>query len=374
MRLKSLSFRNFRNLHDAQVVDIPDAPLLVAAAPNATGKTNFLEAISILLRGKSFRASHEECVAWGEDFFLVQGGVDGREGVAQLSVQYHTLSRKLRIEQDTNPISPILLYSNYPFVLFLPDDTFLFHRGPALRRNFLNNALTTSTQYVSALVQYHRALRQRNAALKGATSLEDTSAWTSVLVEHAAIIWAQREALAQYLNNHVAGMLGTLLQIPGELSIQLSKGVPDGDDFQQALEGAWAQERRYGYTVYGPHRDDLEVAVDGRSVRSALSRGQIRALVISLKVVVYQFMKQVGGIAPLLLFDEVLSELDPHKQKRLFDSLPSSQVLLTCTDLPKGVRQRSDVYLLDIRELTEVKKQTMPASQVLVTEEMRTPA
>lgn len=373
MKLQSLSFRNFRNLRDVQVVDIPDAPLLIAVAPNATGKTNFLEAVSMLLRGKSFRARHEECVRWGEDFFLVQGSVEGREGANRLSVQYHTSSRKLRIEQDTSPISPILLYANYPFVLFLPDDTFLFHRGPVARRNFLNNALTARAQYMSALVQYHRALRQRNTALKDAEAPQDIEVWTSVIVEHAAVVWAQREALAQYLNNHLLNTASDFLQMPDDLVVRLSKGIPDNKELQEALNAAWSQERRYKYTIYGPHRDDLEVLVDGRPARQVLSRGQVRALVIALKMVVYQFMKQVGGVTPLILFDEVLSELDPKKQKLLFDILPGSQMLLTCTELPEGVRQRSDVYLLNMEDIT-AEKPTAQVAQVPVTEELRTPA
>lgn len=372
MRLTSFSVRNFRNLRDAQVVDIPDAPLLVAAAPNATGKTNFLEAISVLLRGKSFRASHEKCVRWGEDFFLVQGEVEGREGTAQLAVQYHTLSKKLRIEQDTSPISPVLLYTNYPFVLFLPDDTFLFQRGPGVRRNFLNNALTMSTQYVSALVQYHRALRQRNAALKDAVAMTDVESWTSLLIEHADVVWSQRELLVQYINEHAPELATSFLRAPGPLQIRLVKGAPDGVGFQNALEGAWVQEQRYKYTIYGPHRDDLEVMVGGRPIQTTLSRGQIRAVIIALKVVVYQFMKQVGGVAPLLLFDEVLSELDPGRQKKLFDLLPASQLFLTCTELPEGVRQRSDVYLLDMRQLTGIVSQPAPAKIPVAHE--RTPA
>lgn len=354
MKLHSISFRNFRNLKSADVVDIPEAPLLVAAAPNATGKTNFLEAIVVLLRGKSFRAENSECVAWGEDFFLVRGRVEGREGEADISVQYHTPSRKLRIEQDTHPVSPISFYAGYPFVLFLPEDTFLLSRGPAVRRNFINNALSSSVSYLSALVQYQRVLRQRNAALKEAASVSDVESWTAMLVEHAEVIWSHRQSLLDYVATQLPKIIEPLLGEAQDIEIRFNRGAPDGVSLMDALSGAWLQEQRYRYTLFGPHRDDLEVMIKGKPARAALSRGQIRALVIALKVAVYRFMKKTSGVTPLLLFDEVLSELDDDRQKLLFDMLPATQTLLTCTSLPSQVRSRSDVYMLDLQQIVGV--------------------
>lgn len=351
MKLLSLSFRNFRNLRDADVVDIPDVPLLVASAPNATGKTNFLEAVAVLLRGKSFRASHEECVAWGKDLFLVQGEVEGRDGKAALAVQYHTPSRKLRIEQNTEPISPVLFYANYPIVLFLPDDTFLLHRGPAVRRNFINSALATSTSYLSGLVQYQRSLRQRNTALKNARSPDDVAAWTSIVAEHAKTVWAGRESFFTYLVAQLPAVLDAFSPLGDEIEIRFNKGAPNDIDLAQALSDAWPQEERYKYTLYGPHRDDFDIYINGRPARAVLSRGQIRSLVISMKVVTYQFIKQTSGMVPLLLLDEVLSELDEGRQHVLFELLPSTQTFLTCTEMPAEVKKRSDVYMLDLQQL-----------------------
>lgn len=371
MQLRSLSFRNFRNLRDAQVVDIPSAPLLVAAAPNATGKTNFLESIAVLLRGKSFRASHEECVAWGQDMFLVQGKVEGRDGEVALAVQYHIPSHKLRIEQDTQPVSPVLFYANYPFVLFLPEDTFLLHRGPALRRNFLNNALAASPAYLSGLVQYQRALRQRNSALKTTPAGgEIVEAWTHMLVEYANTVWTHRQALVAYMNAQLPQIAATVAGLDETIQIQLVQGVPDGQGLGDALALAREQEQRYRYTLYGPHRDDISVLVGGRPAAAVLSRGQVRALVIAMKVAVYHFIKQTSGIVPLLLFDEVLSELDHTRQKAVFDVLPPTQTLITCTDIPAEIRQRSDVFMLDLGQLTsQNNEQEEPASVVVADEE-----
>lgn len=170
MYINQLSLHHFRNFEDVESVEFPDKALLVAAAPNATGKTNFLEAMVTLLRGKSWRANLAECVQWGADGFLLQGQMSYREGQANVAVRYHVPTKKVRIEEDGLPASLVTFYNRYPIVLFLPEDTFLFNRGPEQRRNFFNHTLVSLPSYLASLVQYQRALKQRNALLKQAGS------------------------------------------------------------------------------------------------------------------------------------------------------------------------------------------------------------
>ncbi len=351
MRIHSLSLHNFRNFVRVDEVGFPAAPLLVAAAPNATGKTNFLEAIIMLLRGRSFRSANEECVTWGADYFLVQGVVEREEVKVRLSAQYHTPSRKLRIEENGAPASPVTFYSQYPYILFLPDDAFMFDRGPAVRRNFLNTTLVASSHYLSAVVQYHRALRQRNAALKAAQKANDLAAWTELLINHATLVWSHREGLIKYLNGRINELYYELFGEQRHFAVQFVPGSPEPENFSRHLKAAWPHEKRYKYTLYGPHRDDLQVLVDGRPATAALSRGQIRGLVIALKVAAFRFVKQVTKQEPLLLFDEILSELDESRQEALLHHLPAAQTLLTCTSLPVGIGRREGVHLLDLRKI-----------------------
>lgn len=370
MRLKTLSLHQFRNFNTIHEVEFPAASLLVAAAPNATGKTNFLEAITVLLRGKSFRASHEECVGWGSDYFLLQAAVERGGGTDQLSVRYHTPSHKLRIEENGAPVSPVTFYSHYPYILFLPEDTFMFHRGPAMRRNFLNTALVSSPQYLSAAVQYHRALRQRNAALKEAAKQSDVNGWTDLLVEHASVMWSYRQSLVDYLTTHVPEIHAQLFDEEYGVGVELVPGASDPEKFAELLQEAWVYEQRYKYTLYGPHRDDLRVTVDGRPAAAALSRGQVRSLVITLKVAVYGFIKKTSGENPILLLDEVLSELDERRQKRLLEALPETQILLTCTAVPVGVQRQGDAHVLDLRQIIqENTAPEPPKGEVVIQEE-----
>jgi len=351
MRIKTLALHNFRNFKQARQIEFPAAPLLVAAAPNATGKTNFLESLAVLLRGKSFRASHAECVTWGEDYFLIQGHLEQSGQDATLSVQYHIPSQALRIEENGAPVSPVTFYSHYPYVLFLPEDSFIFHRGPASRRNFLNTALISSSAYLASAVQYQRALKQRNAALKAAASQSDVLVWTQLLAKHADAVWSMRQMFVKYLQTQLQEIYHELFNEKYALTVELVPGAADPDNFIKLLNEAWAYEQKYRYTLYGPHRDDLQVLVEGRPAAAVLSRGQIRGLVVAMKLASYGFQKQITKQAPLVLFDEVLSELDEGRQASLLEHLPNSQILLTCTALPESIRKQDNVHMLDLRRV-----------------------
>ncbi len=365
MRISSLTLQDFRNFAGTQTIEFPQAPLLVASAPNATGKTNFLEAIVVLLRGKSFRASHAECVRWGTDYFLLRGDIENGEDVASLAVQYQLSTKTLRIEEEGEPVSPVTFFSHYPLIMFLPDDTFMFYRGPALRRNFLNSILISSPQYLAAIVQYQRALKQRNAVLKSTRSQEDVQAWTQVVATHAALVWDYRQMAMDYLKGRVGKVYTTLFGEERKFELQFTPGSPNTKDYAKVLDDAWPHEQKYRYTLYGPHRDDIRIMVDGRSAEAVLSRGQMRSLVIALKVASQGFVESLTGHKPILLFDEVLSELDEERQRQLLSHLSGSQVLLTCTAIPRGLQKIEGMHQLDIQSLVQTlppKKEEVPVA------------
>lgn len=351
MYIKELSLHHFRNFDQVDQITFSNSSLLVAAAPNATGKTNFLESIVVLLRGKSFRGQLEDCIQWGHEEFTVRGVLAGPAADRRVAVQYRKTARRLRIEEEGEPVSPITFYAAYPFVLFLPEDTALFHRGPGMRRNFLNQVLVSSPAYLSALVQYQRVLRQRNAALKTARTPDDVATWTALLAEHAKPIWNARRMVVEFLNTHINDLYESLSGEPAGFAVQFEAGADGQDDLAAALTSAWQYEHRYAYTMYGPHRDDVVVTREKRPVQSTLSRGQMRGLVVAMKVAAWRFLKQTSKQEPVVLLDEILSELDEKRQAALLTHLPATQTLLTCTTFPAALRHKSDVHLLDLRKI-----------------------
>ena len=351
MEVRQLQLHNFRNFQEVEAVEFPERAFLVAAAPNATGKTNFLEAISVLLRGKSWRAPIEECVRWKEEGFVLKGIVERKGEEMQLAVRYHKPKRKLRIEEDDAPVSPVVFYTHYPFVLFLPEDTFLWQRGPAERRTFLNHVLVSTSTYLSALVQYNRVLKRRNALLKSAQSYTDIEAWSELLVEHGTVLWGHREGLAQFLSANLPEMYERLSGEKLAVGLRLVPGARRPEQLGEHLRATFSDEQRVGFTLAGPHRDDLVATVEGRPAGAVLSRGQLRSLVIAVKILAHQYLTKNSQDQPLLLLDDVLSELDERRQTALLKNLPATQTLLTCTRVPAVLERRADVHLLDLRSI-----------------------
>ncbi len=350
MTVVSLALHNFRNFTKVEEIILPPAALLVAAAPNATGKTNFLEALVVLLRGKSWRAPHAQCVQWEKESFTLRGTIKHADQEAQLAVHYHAPSRRLRVEENGVPASPVTFYSHYPLILFLPEDTFMFSRGPAARRNFINRTLVSRPHYVAALVQYQRALQQRNSALKGAAHYQDIAAWTDILITHGHTVWQLREEFISYLQTHTNELYEQLSGEPASFTVTLHR--PSGTEMSAEMFGrTFAQEQRYGHTLTGPHRDDMTVEIGGRPVENVLSRGQLRSLTSALKVASWRYIESITGETPLLLLDDVLSELDIDRQTALLSHLPKAQVVVTCTSVPEILFKQPNVHRLDIRSI-----------------------
>lgn len=363
MNIVRLALYTWRNFTQVEEIILPPESLLIAAAPNATGKTNFLEALVVLLRGKSWRASHQECIQWGGDSFTIRGTVRRVAGESELAVQYHEPTRRLRVEEEGGPASPVKFYSDYPLILFLPEDTFIFSRGPAARRNFLNRTLVSRTHYVAALVQYQRVLKQRNMALKTAADWAAVDVWTNLLIERANVLWRYRVEFMAYLSAHLDNIYYQLSGEAVNFTVNLERGG-DAEPLGEKLKRLFSHERRYGYTLAGPHRDDLVITIDNRLVTNVLSRGQQRSLVAALKVASWHYIHSVTGEKPLMLFDEVLSELDEERASRLINHLPQAQIIVTCTAVPASIRAHDSAHLLDLRSILTVaakKGEAQPA-------------
>lgn len=362
MNITRLALYNFRNFTQVDEIGLPSDALLIAAAPNATGKTNFLEALVVLLRGKSFRATHKECVQWGQDSFVVRGTIQHTTTETELAVQYHEPSRKLRVEENGVPASPVTFYSRYPLILFLPEDTFIFVRGPAARRNFLNRTLISRPHYVAALVQYHRILKQRNVALKGAREYSDISAWTELLLEHGRILSQHRQEFVVYVTTHLNEIYGQLSGETLEFIVELNQSEGD-EPLAALLERSFDHERRFGYTLFGPHREDLSISINNRPVAAVLSQGQTRSLVMALKIASWRYIYSVTQEKPIILLDEVLSELDPLRQTALLRHLPAAQIIVTATEVPASVEHQDNVHLLDLGLILPATEKLTPALQ-----------
>jgi DNA replication and repair protein RecF len=342
MRLESLSARDFRNLAEVDLRPSPRTTILIGQ--NGQGKTNLLEAIYLLATLKPLRAARlGELVRFGASRAEVAGGFLGPGGLRTVAVRIEQGGRTAFL--DGKPQDNLEAYfEGLAAVCFSPDDLLLVKGGPEGRRRFLDRAAFNRWPAVLAEArEYVRALRARNAALRGAPGDVEAS-FREPLVRAAARLLRRRRDLVAELAPRVRAAFAEISG-PGApdalLGYRAAAGMRvDGDEGELAarlaeiLAAREDRDREKGYTSAGPHMDDLVLALDGRGARTFGSQGQQRALVLALKIAEIENLRAAQGRPPLLLLDDVSSELDPAKNRYLLTYLAAlpAQAFLTSTD------------------------------------------
>ena len=345
MRLLSLSLRDFRNVREARIEPSPRSTVLVG--PNGQGKTNLLEALFLLCTLKPLRATRlAELVRFGAERARVQGEFEGSGGTRSVAVEIGPEGRIAFLDGKTltSPDRLEAFFDGRAAVCFSPDDLLLVKGGPDQRRRFLDRAAFNRWPAVlSEARDYLRALRERNAALRhSAPEVEES--FREPLVRAGARLVARRLALVAELAPRVAEAFSEISG-PGAAEARLAyrpaAGIPAvGTEEEiaarlaEALAHRVGRDRDRGYTSAGPHMDDLTLALGGRGARPYGSQGQQRAIVLALKIAEIENLRDQLGHPPLLLLDDVSSELDPEKNEHLLSYLAAlpGQAFLTTTD------------------------------------------
>jgi DNA replication and repair protein RecF len=342
VHLLSLHLRDFRNVTAADLEPSPRTTVLVGA--NGQGKTNLLEAVFLLATLKPLRAVRlAELVRFGCDRARVEGDFAGPGGARRVAVEVGPSARTAFL--DGKPQDRLDGYfEGLAAVCFSPDDLLLVKGGPELRRRFVDRAAFNRWPAVLGEArEYVRALRERNAALRhGAADVEES--FRAPLVRAGARLLARRHALVAEIAPLLRRSFGAICGPEGpeaQLAYRPAAGMPAaGDEAELASRLAeilalrLPRDRERGYTSAGPHMDDLTLALDHRSARAYGSQGQQRALVLALKIAEIENLGQRHGRPPLLLLDDVSSELDPEKNAFLLGFLAKlpGQAFLTTTD------------------------------------------
>ncbi|MFB6226783.1 MAG: DNA replication/repair protein RecF [bacterium] len=314
--------------------------------PNATGKTSILEAINYLSKGRSMRATRDStCVQWNKDSFSLRAEFlpDGVENASpsSLSVSYgstpdtnHDRRRVIKLNGDVvEKLSD--LHRKFPTILFTPDDLSILKGGPAKRRDFLNELLSyLDDNYLDWLKEYQKIRQQRNSLLK--TPSPDhvlLDQYDSRLVELGEQIVQVRSELMPELEAEVQSKTRKLLDEDGieSMSLNYEADVEPSDSFETVLDASRSNDLEKGYTTRGPQRDDWMIQIKNRPVDRFASQGQLRSLLLTLKLAANSVIINRVSRVPLLLLDDVESELDEKRQKRVLDLLGecASQVIIT---------------------------------------------
>jgi DNA replication and repair protein RecF len=357
--LHELTLRDFRLFREFSFEPDPEA-VTVLLSPNGTGKTSVLEAVHALATASSFRTSAaSDMIRHGESTAEVHGVVFQHARRVQVDL---TLTRGVRnttkrmLVNGQRPRSRAALAEALPLTVFTPEGVEVVRGGPEHRRTYLTTLLTDVEPTSGELVErFARVLSQRNAllrALEGARpsggQRSELDQWTSDFVSASESLLERREAMVEQLAPLVRECYRALADNDAEVGLRYERSWRG--DLLEALEGSFQDDRARGYTTVGPHRDDLELSLEGRGARHQASQGEQRSLALALRLGGHELVHRERGVDPLLLLDDVFSELDPVRSDRLLGLLPAGQTLVsTASPLPRALHPAAVIDLEAVR-------------------------
>ncbi len=345
MKIDKIELRSFRN-YDELSIEL-DRGINIITGNNAQGKSNFLESIYFSAFSRSFRTQKDkELVQGGEDFAsVVVYFTSNREEKIEIKIDK---AGKKQIKVNSNQIQKISdLIGKLKVVSFVPEDVLLIKGQPIERRRFMNKEISQIyPAHISELIDYTRVLSQRNAAIKKHkienASKELISIWDEQLSGLAEKIIKRRIDFIEKINikandvHHVVTEKNEIIKVQYK-SFSSSQNSLKYDkirgDFMDLLRENLEQDIRYGYTVKGPHKDDFEVYIDDLPVKIYGSQGQKRTAALSIKLAQIEYIKEFTEEEPIILLDDVSSELDINRRRCLFDYIKDYQSFISTTDI-----------------------------------------
>ncbi len=337
MVIKKLTLHNFRNYAD-ETFSFGEG-LNVLTGRNAQGKTNCAEAVYYLCTGSSLRIRQDKrLIRHGESGASIGAEVMTRFGRVTLRADIYENKRELFVN-DNKLSRAVDFLGNMNAVFFSPGELRLVQDGPEERRRFLNLSISqTSREYCTALLRYQRILDQRNNLLKNhdiSLILETLPVWDEQLSLYASRIIVRRRAFLKELSP-LAEEAHSFLTDGGET---LTVGAHEREETEEEIrtrlvrefDNSREKDIRLGFTSVGPHRDDVRICIDGMEARGFASQGQARTAALSLKLAELKIFEQLTGESPVLILDDVMSELDLPRRKKLLARIGDVQCILTCT-------------------------------------------
>ena len=346
MNIRSIELKNFRNYENLEISF--DEGTNILFGDNAQGKTNILEAAYMSGTTKSHKGSRDrEMIRFGEEeahlkTVVVRGG-------REYQIDMHLKKNRAKgIAIDKIPIKKASeLFGILNIVFFSPEDLNIIKNGPAERRRFLDSELCQLDRiYLADLTNYNKILAQRNKLLKDMiyrSSLSDTlPVWDMQLIETGKKIIRRRKQFVDELREIVSDIH---YRISGGKEELFLKYEPNIDDifFEDELSRAKEKDKKLCQTSVGPHRDDLLFSIGDVDIRKYGSQGQQRTSALSLKLSEIELVRKSISDTPVLLLDDVLSELDSSRQNYLLNNISDTQTIITCTGLDEFVRNRFTV-------------------------------
>lgn len=371
MYCKKISVKDFRNIKTTEVGFCNGVNIL--AGENAQGKTNLLEAVFYASVGRSFRAaSTQQMIRFGCETADIS--LDFRDSKREQNIKVRLFHDKQRSFEKNGVKAQKLsdIMGSFRAVLFCPEHLSLIKDGPSERRGYLDMAISRMyPMYIYSLQSYNQALKQRNALLKSAVhdrqTFDDTvELWNSRLAKEAAVISDMRIAYIRRAEVYISRFFGEMTgnrETPkvvyhgssGQSEEEYSDRKRTEERYMSLLCGSYEREIYAGATLYGIHKDDLDITLNGKSARNYASQGQQRSLALAMKLAEGEICREEFGDYPVFLFDDVLSELDASRRDYLLNRMKDKQVIITTCE-PDILKNHTEAKKIHVNngEYTEI--------------------
>jgi DNA replication and repair protein RecF len=347
--LKQLHLQNFRNYDQLDLQFSKPTGLTYLIGDNGQGKTNILEAIYLLALAKSFRTNEDvNLIKWEADFARVTGKFEQDQRASSLEAFFGLPPQPKRVlKKNDSKVRTVDFVGSVQIVFFHPEDINMLYLGPELRRKYLDVMnVQLHKSYFHALRNFKKFKEHRNALLKAIkerrAERNELGLWNEQLAGEAEIIYRERAKSLEFINQKLSEIYRQISAGKEQLQIIFKNTL--GLDFPvlnetanlkeiliEALEKATERDLASEHTSIGPHRDDFEVLLNGNAIVNHASRGEFRSIVLALKLIEIEFFKQYANNPPLLLLDDVFSELDHQRQMFLLEQVKNFQTFITTT-------------------------------------------
>jgi DNA replication and repair protein RecF len=334
MTVTSIRLQHFRSYTDESFEFEPGVNIIVG--PNASGKTNLLEAVLVLARGSSYRVRDSELVQFDKPWSRLDSFFEKQSRIVKIEEKNAKFEKTYEI--DEKPYKRLSFERNIPTVLFEPNHLQFITRGPDQRRDYIDDLLEHSMAGFKTLsASYRRVLAQRNSLLKHDAYFAKAQlfAWNIRLSELGTKIVEFRAELINEINKNISKTYSKISKKPSSLEVFYDTLFPVeqyASKLLNKLENSTQTDLERGFTAYGPHREDIIFYLNKQPMNQAASRGEIRSLVLALKIFELELIEKTRGQKPIFLLDDVFSELDGARRQALVVYLKDHQSIITTTD------------------------------------------
>lgn len=331
--IERVKLRYFR-CHDEFDLDCR-RPTTLIIGENGSGKTSILEAVYLALRGKSFKGVDKEILKRNESFYRAEIVLKDAQ---KIIIRFN--GNKKEFEIDGKKSARLPKKNKYPVVLFEPDDIYLISSSPSRRRDYFDELFKQiDDNYGTYLSKYNKALRQRNDLLKNEIiSRDDLFSWNIMCANYGTELIKWRVQNLGKINSKMTEVYRDIANNNDSCRIDYLGARVDENEYLNRLEMNFERDRIMGHTSFGVHRDDYEFVFNDKKADGSASRGENRSMILALKFIEAQILEKEVGKKPVVLLDDIFSELDEMRQKHLVDNFRNYQMIITSTTVPSEMR------------------------------------